>query len=330
VGKSVLLIGSNSFSGSVTRGKLASLGVEVIGVSRSKNLPACYETQNQNQKIILSPNYSLGSNFSADALVDLCNKHDVTSIINFAAQSMVAESWDTPWDWYETNNVWLSKVTSALIKWGKLEKFIHFSTPEVYGDTEGWITEVHPKNPSTPYAISRLAGDLHLLAESKRSGFPLVITRAANVYGPMQRRYRLIPKSLLAAKNGERIDLHGGGKSIRSFIYMEDVAEALFLLLSQGKLGNTYHISTNTLYSVKEVVEMCYRLYNQQDKGLMNVVEDRPGKDAAYRLNSDKIRSDLRWSDKVSFEEGVLLTKQWVDSSYELLMMESKGYVHKP
>jgi dTDP-glucose 4,6-dehydratase len=327
--KPVLILGLNSFSGSVTASNLLKRNYKVFGLNRSPEVSLAYRAYGDSiHQSNLMVN-ELGSNYEPSRIVEICEENGIKLILNFAAQSMVAQSWDSPWDWYQTNCVWLSKLSSSLIKWGKLEKFIHYTTPEVYGSTSGWISEDYPINPSTPYAISRAAGDLHLLAEFRRIGFPVIFTRAANVFGPNQQRYRIIPKALIAAASGQKISLHGGGLSERSFVYMEDVAEALWLIMERGTIGSSYHISTDRLVTIQRAVEMCFELYGKSPDEYLEVVGDRPGKDQAYKLDAGKLRTELGWSDKVSLEMGIDATKKWVDTWLSDLLKEPAEYIHR-
>ncbi len=327
---SILILGLNSFSGSVTANKFLESGVSVVGVNRSKEIEPPYRayldsSNNQNLQIV-----ELGSNYEVADIVDICDANEIEVIVNFAAQSMVAQSWETPWDWYETNCVWLSKLPLGLNRWGKLKRFLHYTTPEVYGSTSGWISENSPLNPSTPYAISRAAGDLHLKAEFHRSGFPVIFTRAANVFGPFQQRYRIIPKALISAALESEIELHGGGNSQRSFIFMEDVANALIQIMRAGTVGESYHISTNRLVTIRRVVEMCYEAYGRNPSFFLRSVQERPGKDQAYMLESSRLRSELSWKEKVSLEDGIHFTKNWVDKWLNELLEQPSEYIHKP
>jgi len=324
----VLVLGSNSFAGSVFTKTLLEKGVEVLGMNRSPELPRVYQAyfgSNLKDRFVFMQG---GSNFNVDYVVEVCEAQDIKTVVNFSAQSMVAESWDEPWDWYQTNCVWLSQLVGAFVNWGKLKKFIHFTTPEVYGSTDSWIKENQIFMPSTPYAISRAAGDLHLLAEFKRSGFPVVFTRASNIFGPHQRRNRIIPKALISAAMEYRIELHGGGRSERSFIYMEDVARALLLLLVNSENGRTYHISSGVTHTVREVVERCYQVMDKSpDKYLLNTFE-RPGKDHSYKLDSTRIKEEIGWGEEVGFEDGLLRTKIWVVENLKLLLAENAEYKH--
>ena len=162
---------------------------------------------------------------------------------------MVAESWLTPEHWYQTNVVSQVKLHDELRKFDCIKKYVHISTPEAYGSTDGeWLKENYNFSPSTPYAVSRAACDLHLLSFYKAYGFPVVFTRAANVFGPGQQLYRIIPRTMLLARLGGKLNLHGGGYSVRSFIHMEDVSSATYKIAMQGNAGETYHISSELDY----------------------------------------------------------------------------------
>lgn len=323
------VLGSNSFSGSVLVSEILKAGREVVGISRSPELSLCYRSyKHEDQDRFYF--YSLGSNFDTKEIIKIFEKHSVSEVVNFSSQSMVAQSWKSPWDWYETNIVWLSKIASALVDYGGLSRFVHFTTPEVYGSTIGWQAETQQFKPSTPYALSRMAGDLHLELEYAKSGFPVIFTRAANVYGPYQSRYRVIPKALLMASLKKVFALEGGGRSVRSFIYMEDVAKALISILDRGVIGDTYHISTNNSHSIHEVVEMCYREFDLDPSKFIEIREDRLGKDQAYLLDSQKLRQKLSWNEKIDLAEGIKLTKRWVDRELSEILKEPEHYLHKP
>ena len=134
-------------------------------------------------------------------------------VVNFAAQGMVAQSWQNPEHWYRTNTIAMVRLHERLRKYAGLKKFVHASTPEVYGNTAGVIREDAPFNPSTPYAISKAACDMNLLALQKAYGFPVAMTRAANVCGPGQALYRIIPKTILCILTGRKLRLEGGGQA---------------------------------------------------------------------------------------------------------------------
>ena len=151
-------------------------------------------------------------------IIELINEYKPEYVVNFAAQGMVAESWLNPTHWYKTNILSQVRFHDELRKLESLKKYIHVTTPEVYGSTNNaWISEDHRFDPTTPYAVSRAACDMHLKSFFKAYGFPVVFTRAANVYGPGQQLYRIIPRTLLSAKTGKKLELHNGRSFNKKF-----------------------------------------------------------------------------------------------------------------
>ena len=150
---------------------------------------------------------------------------------------MVGESWLHPDHWMMTNVVSTVRLHELLRRHDGLQRYVHVTTPEVYGSTEGWVREDAPFNPSTPYAVSRAAGDMSLQTYFANYHFPVVFTRAANVYGPGQQLYRIVPRTIVAAMGAQKLRLDGGGKSVRVFIHMTDVSDATLKIALRGKLG---------------------------------------------------------------------------------------------
>jgi dTDP-glucose 4,6-dehydratase len=242
---------------------------------------------------------------------------------------MVAQSWDFPDHWYQTNVVGLAKLGSLLLKEKTIKKFVHFTTPEVYGSTSGLLKESFDFAPSTPYAVSRAAGDWHLKCLLENYGFPVIFTRAANVYGPGQQLYRIIPKTLLSALTGHKLPLEGGGKSLRSFIHMNDVSSALSVIMTEGKVGDSYHISTNEIVSIYDLVNTLSLLLKTSVDELVEQAPERPGKDFAYQLSSEKLRIELGWSDKTPLQVGLANTLTWIESNLDTLRVLPTTYSHK-
>jgi dTDP-glucose 4,6-dehydratase len=222
-----------------------------------------------------------------------------------------------------------SKLLTRINREAKLEKFIQFTTPEVYGSTNGWVTENFDFAPNTPYAISRAAGDWHLKALYDNFNFPVIFTRAANVYGAGQPLYRIIPRVIVSALTGRKIPLQGGGKSVRSFIHVDDVNRALGVILSQGLPGETYHISTKALVTIYELVEIIADKLDVRLKDLVDITPDRPGKDFAYQLDSQKIRTQLSWADSISLSEGLDMTIEWAVQNLDELRNMPLDYIHR-
>ena len=324
-----LIIGSNSFSGAQFIKYLLQNDYEVVGISRSEEINAVYlpykwEKLDENFRF-----HQIDINHQLDELIDIMVDFKPEYIVNFAAQGMVAQSWETPQDWYQTNVVAQVKLHDQLRKLKFIKKYVHVTTPEAYGSTEGWIKESFLFSPSTPYAVSRAACDLHLMSFFKAYQFPVVFTRAANVYGPGQQLYRIIPRTMLYARLGKKMNLHGGGLSIRSFIHMDDVSSATLKIATNGIPGESYHISTNDKISIRGLVEKICDLTSTSFSDLVNVSDDRLGKDQAYLLDSNKLRNDFSWQDEIGLNEGLTDTLTWVDNNLDLLEKLPADYIHK-
>ena len=325
----ILVLASNSFSGSSFVDHLLTAGHKVIGVSRSVEISTIFSLYKNNKNFKNFTFKQADLNSDLDIIAEIVGKHQVEFIFNFAAQSMVAQSWDFPQDWYQTNVVSLSLLGNLLVKEKSIKKFVHFTTPEVYGSTRGWLKESFNFAPSTPYAISRAAGDWHLKVLFENYGFPVIFTRAANIYGPGQQLYRIIPKTILSALTGKKLSLHGGGKSIRSFIHTTDVSTALSAIMNRGEVGHSYHISTNELISIFDLVQGLASLLGLKVNELIEQGPERPGKDFAYQLSSEKIRSELGWRDEVTLGKGLEDTLVWAKSNLDTLMSLPDTYEHK-
>jgi dTDP-glucose 4,6-dehydratase len=163
----------------------------------------------------------------------------------------------------------------------------------------------------------------------KAYNFPVVFTRAANVYGPGQQLYRIIPRTMLYARLGKMMKLHGGGLSTRSFIHMDDVSAATFKIALDGISGDSYHISTNETITIRGLVEKICLLTKANFTELVEVSEDRLGKDQAYLLDSTKLRENFNWQDNINLEQGLIDTLSWVDDNIEILKSLPADYIHK-
>ena len=224
-------------------------------------------------------------------------------VVNFASKSLVAESWEFPSEWMRVNAVDTTLMFDEFLE-SPPKKFIHVSTPEVYGSTKGWVSEQTPFNPSTPYAVSRAAADMMLAAYGRAYQFPYCITRTANIYGLGQGENRIIPRTFTCLRNGEKLKLEGGGHSVRGFIHVRDACEATYLVCKKGMPSETYHIATRHLITIEALVKMICAIVGKTFNDCVEIVPDRLGKDFAYRLDSTKVRA-LGWDDKIRLSEGL-------------------------
>jgi len=328
--KKILIIGSNSFSGSNFADYLIGKNSNVIGVSRSNEINKIFLKYKYNKYSKNFIFYKIDINKNLNKLINLIKKEKPNIIINFAAQGMVAESWTNPSDWYLTNFLSMTKLVEKIKDLKFIKKFIQFTTPEVYGDKKYLIKENFNFRPSTPYALSRASFDFHLKNLCNVCGFPVIFTRAANVYGPHQQLYRIIPKFIISAKKNKKFFLDGMGKTNRSFIHIADVNRALYKIIYKGKVGETYHISTNHFNNLEQLVnQICFLLKIKNKSFLKLLKSDRIGKDKSYRLSSNKIRLKLKWKDEISLKDGIVDTINWINTNYKTIKKLSLKYRHK-
>ncbi len=325
-----LVLGSNSYSGATFVDHALGLGAEVIGTSRSPEPHPAFLPYRWSGRDAGFRFQRTDINHDLDALMALMDRERPQVVVNYAAQSMVAESWAHPDHWMMTNVVSTVRLHERLRHCDYMDRYVHVTTPEVYGSTGGFIDEKTPFNPSTPYAVSRAAGDMSLRTFVTAYGFPAVCTRAANVFGPGQQLYRIVPRTILFIRLGRKLQLHGGGHSERSFIHGADVAEATARIARGGLAGETYHISTTRIITIRNLVEMICTMMGVRFEDHAEVVGERLGKDAAYQLDSGKLRRELGWADQISLEQGVEQTIAWIDRFLDDLKRQELNYVHKP
>jgi dTDP-glucose 4,6-dehydratase len=325
-----LILGSNSFSGASFIDFLLARGYPVLGSSRSPEPHRAFLPYRWGRKDAEYRFFGCDLNYDLDALMEFVRREKPAYVVNFAAQSMVAESWKNPEHWFATNVMATIRLHERLRHHHFIKKYVHVTTPEVYGSTDGLINESAPFNPSTPYAVSRAAADMSLKTYFNAYDFPVVFTRAANVYGPGQQLYRIIPRTILSILTARKLQLHGGGISRRSFIHMRDVSRATWMITENAPLGETYHISTTETVSIRNLVEMICAKMEVDFSGSVDVVEDRLGKDAAYMLDSAKLRETLGWNEEITLEKGLDECISWVKSNLDVLKSMDWDYVHKP
>lgn len=281
------------------------------------------------------------------ALQSVFEKHQPDAVMHLAAESHVDRSIDGPAAFIQTNLVGtFTLLEVARAYWAKLKeprraafRLHHISTDEVYGDlgdSGGYFTETTRYDPSSPYSASK-AGSDHLVRSWHRTyGLPIVITNCSNNYGPYHFPEKLIPLMILNALEGKPLPVYGKGDQIRDWLYVEDHARALYLVLTQGRTGSTYNIGGNNEKRNIEVVHaICDLLDELRPRGesyrsLITHVPDRPGHDRRYAIDASKLRRELGWEPQETFESGIRKTVLWylnnpswwrrvIDGSYKRL-----------
>jgi dTDP-glucose 4,6-dehydratase len=326
----VAVIGSNSFSGGDFVDLLLDRGAySVVGISRSPEKSALFlPYKGSPQKDFAFHQMDLNRHMAE--IIGLLDSFEPHYIVNFAAQSEVGPSWESPTQWFQTNAVALTGLIHVLKDRTYLKRYVHISSPEVYGTCVGTVTEDTPMNPSTPYAASKAAGDFSLFTYVKNYNFPLTMIRATNVYGAHQQLFKIIPRSAIYIKLGKTIELHGGGEAVKSYIHIRDVSKGELAAMENGRTGEIYHLSPDRGIAVKDVVRIiCEKMGVPFDRAAKTVAE-RLGQDAAYIIDSSKARQEFNWRPLISMEEGLKEVVDWVETNWQDIQKEPLSYIHKP
>ena len=327
--KKIIILGSNSFAGSCYIDYLLNKNYQVYGFSRSNEPKKLLLKYKFNKNISNFKFYKFDINNDLNILKKFIIKNKIDYIVDFLGQGMVAESWAHPHHWYQTNIISKVKLYDFLSKNNNFKKYIRISTPEAVGNVKELISENTKTNPSTPYGISHLTTDLTLLAYFKFNKFPVVISRFSNFYGPHQQLYRIIPKTLYSIFSNKKFLLHGGGKSIRSFIFIDDFCEGIFKSMIKGRVGEIYNFTNREYISISFLVKKICLLNSINFKKLVKVTKDRPSKDPAYKMNPTKAEKELNWKPKHTLEEGLKKTIKWYKSNKRQLLRLKNIYIHK-
>lgn len=232
------------------------------------------------------------------------------AVVNFAAETHVDRSISAPRMFLESNVVGVFTILEALRRENPDARMIQISTDEVYGDIlEGSFKETDSIRPSSPYSASKAAGDAFVLGYARTYGLDASITRCTNNYGPYQFPEKLIPKAIIRLARSLKVPIYGTGTNVRDWIYVLDHCRAVELVMKKGKAGEVYNISSGEERTNLEVVRELLRIMGR-DEGQIEQVEDRPGHDLRYSLDSSKLRS-LGWRPERRFEEGLRETVEW-------------------
>lgn len=328
--KKIAVIGSNSFSGSDFIDLLLEKGgFEIVGISRSREKNKIFLPYKRHKNTTFSF-FRLDLNKDMKGILNLLDKFKPHFIVNFAAQSEVAPSWEYPEHWFETNTVSLSKLVNHLRKTSYLKRYIHISSPEVYGTCWGRVKEDAPLAPSTPYAASKASADLFLQTLFKNFHFPVIFIRSTNVYGAHQQLFKIIPRTVISINLRKIINLHGGGKAVKSYIHISDVSKGELAVLEKGRLGQIYHLSPDQGIEVKDVVSKICQKMKVDFKKVTRAVSERAGQDKAYVIDSSKARREFGWKPKKNFSEGIDEVINWIKDNWDEIRKMPLEYTHKP
>ena len=276
----------------------------------------CANETNVLEEIRNSSNYCLvkGNLTNMDLVKDVLSSHKITHIIHFAAQSHVQNSFDDSIQFTMDNVVGTHTLLEASRLYGKIERFIHVSTDEVYGESLSAEDEAHKTEhsvlcPSNPYAATKAGAELIAQAYYHSYRMPIIITRGNNVYGLNQYPEKLIPRFIKLLKESKKVTIQGSGSNVRAFLHAEDTARAFEVILDKGVLGEIYNIGCDEgmEYSVLEVAKILIRMIKGDDVNYNDWIEyiaDRPFNDARYYISNQKLKN-LGWDIKINFLDGL-------------------------
>lgn len=327
--KNILVTGGAGFIGSAFIRYLLSKKIEFNGLCL--NLDALtYSGNLANLKSVETDSRYLfhQGDIRQQSLVEyLCQEHAIDTIVHFAAESHVDRSISNPQTFIETNIIGTFHLLEVVRKNPTIHLH-HVSTDEVYGSLgeKGFFSEESPYRPNSPYSATKAASDHLVRAYHETYGISTCISHCTNNYGPFQFPEKLIPRMILNLFERKNLPIYGQGLNIRDWLHVEDHAEALFLLLKDGKSGETYGIGGGAEWRnidlIRHLIELFAKLQdaNLRDlEKLMVFVEDRPGHDMRYAIDCSKIRKELGWYPRHSFSEGLQRTIMWYLENSEWL-----------
>ena len=325
-----LILGSNSFSGGSFINYILNDedDAKIFAISRSAEYHHSLLAYKNNSKQDRVKFFQLSVNDNSDKIAEIIFKNKIEYIVNFAAQGMVSQSWEAPMEWFNTNTLSLVALIDKIYKFKFIKKFVQVSTPEVYGSCNN-IKESMTLLPSSPYAASKASADLILYSYFKTHGFPVNYTRASNVYGPYQQLYRIIPKTILMIKKNQKLQLHGGGKAVRSFIHIDDVSRATLKIAKDAKSGEIYHLSDKETISIYDLVALICKKMGRDISSHTEISKNRVSEDNLYLMNSEKLFNEFNLAPQVKLSDGIDDVVGWIELNYEDLKNFPDYYIHK-
>lgn len=265
--------------------------------------------------------------FEEDRLIEYLDDVRPQVIINFAAQGEGAASWKYCWRYFDTNAVALARITEKLMARDYLRKWIQIGTSELYGSVSEPATEEAALRPSSPYAASKAAGDMYLVAIANTLDFPMNILRPSNSYAPGQQLHRLLPRAVLCGLTGQKLPLHGGGVAKKTYIHARDLAKAIHLVAESAENGKIYNVGDRDPIAIRDIVAMISERMGLDLETLREITPPRFGEDSIYWLDSSAVRLDLGWEPEISLDQGLDEMVAWGRTYVTQLASCSQHYV---
>jgi dTDP-glucose 4,6-dehydratase len=338
----IMVTGGAGFIGSAVIRQAVAAGHNVVNVDRL-TYAACLDNI---AGVATNPLYAFEQANIADerAMHRIFRDHDPDAVMHLAAESHVDRSIDGPGEFLQTNVVGTyTLLQAARMHWQALPeerrrnfRFHHVSTDEVYGSlgTEGRFTEETPYAPNSPYSASKAASDHFVRAWGETYGLPVVVTNCSNNYGPYQFPEKLIPLMIIKAMAGEPLPVYGRGDNVRDWLFVDDHARAIVTILENGRTGETYNVGGEAERTNLDVVHaICDALDadgalpdGRARRELITFVADRPGHDFRYAIDCEKLKTELGWRQRQTFESGIAETIRWYKTREDWWQPLQKGY----
>ncbi len=328
-------IGSNFIIQQIQKFNNSVINVDKITYAGNKNNLSSIE-KHENYHFIK------GDICSNHLIENIFNKHKPDCIVNFAAESHVDRSIDSPMDFAQTNVIGTVNLLINSTKYiksskkGKEFKFLHVSTDEVFGSLSenGFFEENTPYDPSSPYSASKASSDHFVRSWNRTFNLPTLITNCSNNYGPRQFPEKLIPLMIINCLNEAPLPVYGSGENIRDWLYVNDHCEAIYEVLKKGHIGQTYNIGGDNEITNLDIVNKICSIMDEEKplssgksySNLIKFVEDRPGHDFRYAINASKIKNELNWYPSENFESGLRKTISWYLNNEEWIKDLERKY----
>jgi dTDP-glucose 4,6-dehydratase len=321
--KIAILGGGSCFALNLAR-YLSECGIEHFGIGRSpRKPPALWPIEHHYRYHAL---HVVDQLQAVMAVLDT-EKPDV--IVNFAAQGEGAASFGAnAADFFRTNAWGLSRFVLEIQKRDYLERFIHIGSSEVYGSPEQAAKESDLLDPTSPYSASKAAFDHYLNSMWRTQKFAMNIVRPSNCYTPGQQLHRIIPKAIICALKGEKLQLHGGGMAQKSYLHSTDLSRAILKVAERAHLGQIYNVGPDEPVTIRSAVELVANCCGVKFADLVDEAPERMGQDARYYLDCSKAKRELEWQQTIELEGGIAMMADWVKAHPELLQM-STAYQHR-
>jgi len=313
--KNILLTGGCGFIGSNVLSYLANKYKAINFVNLDK-LDYCSSEANVNINDKVNYTFYKGNINNTTLVGEILTKHAIDTVIHFAAQTHVDNSFGNSVQFTEDNVMGTHNLLESCRAYGKIRRFIHISTDEVYGEVNddhlGCDEEASLLNPTNPYAATKASAEFVVRSYNHSFNMPIIITRGNNVYGPHQYPEKVIPRFILQLLQNEKCTIQGEGVSKRNFIHVSDTATAIESILLHGSIGEIYNIGTSNEYTVKEIAGILINKIKPGDKfeDWITFIKDRNFNDRRYNVRASKLEQ-LGWVEQVKFDEGINATIEW-------------------